>query len=106
MCITKLNDWVVLFGGPKTGTLYQVTVDTNDFLSKLLKIRILLSLFSQIKCSLSRLEFTKMLVRKASREDPAQTAFFRSSLIWVCTIFSKSFWSEISEHLRNILLVY
>ena len=50
-CKTKLNffkfnlnslmfiiaDWVVLLGGPKTGTLYQVMADTNDLFVKITK---------------------------------------------------------------------
>ena len=38
------------------------------------KFRTLFSFCSLIKCWLSRLEFTKMLVTKANREDPDQTA--------------------------------
>ena len=43
-----------------------------------------------------------MLVRKADREDPDQTALMRSSLNWVCTVclgfFSKHLVFEILEH--------
>ena len=44
-----------------------------------------------------------MLVGIANREDPDQTAFFGSSLIWVCIIclglFHRHFVFKILEHL-------
>ena len=50
------------------------------------------------------------LVKIANREDTDQTALFRSSLIWVCTVCLDIFYSQLTfkilEHLQQLILMY
>ena len=55
-----------------------------------LKFRTLFSLCSEIKCGVSGLEFTKLLVNLTNNEGPDQTASKQSDLGLHC--LSKLFW--------------
>ena len=98
-CKTKLNffkfnlnslmfiiaDWVVLFGGPKTGTLYQVMADTNDLFVKITKNTNTFLTLSQINVGY-QVWNSQNACQKSNHGRTLSACFFSSSLIWVCTI--------------------
>ena len=67
-----------------------------------LKFLTLISIFSQIICQFSGMEFTKCC-QNSTQGRPGSDCFFRSSLIWICTVclclFGEKLVFKILEHL-------